>query len=156
MDRNDKTIDRAAVQVPKSEMMLSSFFDRPLSHRLTSGRRNRDRTCDIHRVKVALYQLSYPPVFLSNVGGCYQVHPALSTDSRTLLAVFLTPCQHLIRHDSKAEKSLFLKAARLPGEKLTMHLFQPAPFNMGVDLRRGNIRMAQHCLHRAQIGAAFK
>ncbi|MEY4529121.1 MAG: hypothetical protein RL768_2840, partial [Nitrospirota bacterium] len=28
--RNDKTIDYAAVQVPKSEMIISSFFDLPL------------------------------------------------------------------------------------------------------------------------------
>jgi hypothetical protein len=27
-----------------------------------NGRRNRDRTCDIHGVSVALSQLSYPPV----------------------------------------------------------------------------------------------
>lgn len=28
--RNDKTIDYAAVRVPKSEMIISSFFDLPL------------------------------------------------------------------------------------------------------------------------------
>ena len=27
-----------------------------------NGRRNRDRTCDIHGVSVALSQLSYPPI----------------------------------------------------------------------------------------------
>ena len=37
-----------------------------------------------------------------------------------------------------------------------MNLFQPAPFNMGIDLRRGNIRMTEHRLHRAQIGTPFK
>jgi len=80
----------------------------------------------------------------------------LSTDSRTLLAVFLGSCSRFIRQDSRAARFLFLETPGLPREKLPMNLFQPAPFNMGIDLRRGNIRMAQHRLHRAQIGSPFK
>ena len=114
--RNDKTIDSAAVQVPKSEMVLSSFFRSAPTHRLTSGRRNRDRTCDIHRVKVALYQLSYPPVFPSNVGGCYQVHPALSTDSRTLLAVFLCSCVFSFVTTRERQDSYFLRLRACRGK----------------------------------------
>ncbi len=63
------------------------------------GRRNRDRTCDIHRVKVALCQLSYPPDFVSNLRGCYQLHLPLSIESRTLLAFF---CHYaLLSHESR-------------------------------------------------------
>ena len=33
---------------------------------------------------------------------------------------------------------------------------QPFRLHMGVDLRRGNIGMAEHLLHRAQVGAMSK
>ena len=49
------------------------------------GRRNRDRTCDIHRVKVALCQLSYPPDFSSNLGGMLPTpHALVNRISRSL------------------------------------------------------------------------
>lgn len=142
----DQQISRSSPEIRNGNIFL--FRSAP-THQPTSGRRNRDRTCDIHRVKVALYQLSYPPVFLSNVGGCYQVHPALSTDSRTLLAVFLRSRSFLIHHRTSTPGFLFLETPDLPGEKLSMDLLKPAPLYMRVDLRRGNVRMAQHRLHRA-------
>ena len=37
-----------------------------------------------------------------------------------------------------------------------MDLLQPAPFNMRIDLRRSDVRMTQHRLHRAKIGAPFE
>ena len=37
-----------------------------------------------------------------------------------------------------------------------MHPFQASPFNMRVDLRRHNIRMAEHHLNRPKIRTAFE
>jgi hypothetical protein len=37
-----------------------------------------------------------------------------------------------------------------------MYFFQPAPLDMRIDLRRRDIRMSQHGLHRPEIGASFE
>lgn len=85
-DRNDKTTCGRRSSPELYPYMVSS----PACVPTIDGRRNRDRTCDLCLVRAALSQLSYPPDFLSNLGGGYQVPAALSTGSRTLLAeIFL-------------------------------------------------------------------
>ena len=37
-----------------------------------------------------------------------------------------------------------------------MHLLQPRAIDMGINLRRRDIGVAEHGLHRAQVGAAFE
>ena len=37
-----------------------------------------------------------------------------------------------------------------------MHSFEASPFNMRVDLRRRNIRMAEHYLNRPKIRTTFE
>lgn len=66
-----------------SSLISKETLFRAFNHR---GRRNRDRTCDLCLVRAALSQLSYPPDFLGNTGGGYQVPVTLSTSSRTLFS----------------------------------------------------------------------
>ena len=37
-----------------------------------------------------------------------------------------------------------------------MHPLQASPFNVRIDLRRGNVYVAEHHLHRPKIGATFE
>jgi hypothetical protein len=39
---------------------------------------------------------------------------------------------------------------------LSMDLLKPTPFHLSIDLRRGNIGMAQHRLDGSEVGAAFE
>src|SRR6476620_1063889 len=122
----------------------------PCSHRLDPhsfrGRRNRHRTCDLCLVRAALYQLSYPPDFLSKL--------ADATKS-------ISPCQpnlalfwQILRLFFSPVLKGFRLATWLPGEERRVHFFQSFAFDMGVDLRRRNIGMSEHRLDRPKIGAA--
>ena len=125
----------------------------------TSGRRNRDRTCDLCLVRAALSQLSYPPDFLSNAVGGYQVPTTLSTKSRTLLAELIPSPTHTSTVDvigpslpSWANSSSTGLSRKMP----PMDLLEATTFDVGVDLRRRNIGVAEHRLDRAQIGPALE
>ena len=122
----------------------------PCSHRLdphsSRGRRNRDRTCDLCLVRAALYQLSYPPDFLSKLADATKsISPCQPN-----LALFL---QILRLFFSSLVKGFHL-ATGLPGEERRVHLSQPFAFDMGVNLCRRNVGMSKHRLHRSKIGTS--
>ena len=122
----------------------------PCSHRLDPhsfrGRRNRDRTCDLCLVRAALYQLSYPPDFLSKLADATKsIFPCQPN-----LALFL----QILRLFFPSLLKRFRLATWLPGEERRVHLFQSFAFDMGVDLCRRNVGMSEHRLDRPKIGAA--
>ena len=122
----------------------------PCSHSLDPhsirGRRNRDRTCDLCLVRAALYQLSYPPDFLSKL--------ADATKSISPCQPNLAPFLQILPLFFALLVKGFRLASCLPWEERCMHLFQPFTFDVGIDLRRGDIGMSEHRLDRPKIGAS--
>src|SRR4029077_7436177 len=53
-------------------------------------------------------------------------------------------------------RQVFLPVALLSWMKSPVYLLESCAIDVGVNLRRGNIRMAQHRLYGAKIGAALE
>ncbi len=57
-------------------------------------------------------------------------------------------------HDSSIP--FHFAVAALSWVKPAMHFFESSAINVGIDLRRRNVRMTQHRLNRPEVGAPFK
>ena len=52
--------------------------------------------------------------------------------------------------------TLILSSPAFLSGETAVHFFEPRAVDVGVDLRRRDIGVAEHGLHRTQIGAAFE
>ena len=123
------------------------------------GRRNRDRTCDLCLVRAALSQLSYPPDFSCSRQIFWMLSTPPSSVNQESCIVLARFSNHSFLGFIRAGHRLSLTArsngtsSPVAWETRTVDFFQLCRIDVRINLRRRNVGVPQHRLHRSQVGA---